>query len=50
MQPIPWTEWPTGALVGARSLWALSPDIQPNLNTSSDNKTSEMVTGSLDVG
>jgi hypothetical protein len=21
MQPIPWTEWPTGALVGAGALW-----------------------------
>jgi hypothetical protein len=21
MQPIPWIEWPTGALVGAGSLW-----------------------------
>jgi hypothetical protein len=21
MQPIPWTEWPTSALVGAGSLW-----------------------------
>jgi len=25
MQPIPWTEWPTGALVGAGSLWPLFP-------------------------
>jgi hypothetical protein len=23
MQPIPWIEWPTGALVGASSFWPI---------------------------
>jgi len=30
MQPIPWTERPTGALVGAGSLWSVSSTSAPS--------------------
>jgi hypothetical protein len=29
MQPIQWTEWPTGALVAAGSLWPLVWRVRP---------------------